>query len=242
MVEHRTVASSGPAERIRTPVDDAEVLACFPRLRAIAAGARRRLLGNLRVATLPADTVVFHDGAECRDYLLVLEGTVRVEKISADGHEIVLYRVGPGESCVLTTSCLLAGERYPARAVTESPVRAALMPAARFRELVSSEEAFRTFVFEAYGRRIADLIGLVREVSFEPLDARLARRLLARSTDGAEIRVTHQGLAAELGTAREVISRRLHEFAAHGWVEPGRGRIVVRDRAALARLAHESGG
>lgn len=210
----------------------------FSALRGLAGSVWRRTLQSTRVATLPAGTVVFHDGEGCRDYLLILAGTVRVQKTSEDGHEIVLYRVRAGESCVLTTSCLLAGERYPAQAVTESEVSAVLIPVGAFRDALAGTPGFREFVFEAYGRRIADLILLVREVSFERIDTRLARRLLEKAAGGAVVAATHQALAAELGTAREVVSRQLRTFAWRGWVRAGRGRIHLLDAEALTRLTN----
>lgn len=213
----------------------------FPVLREFSGLVWRQTLQSTRVTTLPAGTVVFHDGAECHDYLLILAGTVRVQKTFDDGHEIVLYRIRAGESCVLTTSCLLAGERYPAQAVTESEVSAVLIPARTFRDALAGTPGFREFVFEAYGHRITDLIVLVREVSFEHIDARLARRLLEKAAGETVIAVTHQILAVELGTAREVISRQLRSFARRGWVHAKRGHIRLLDTKALARLTnHES--
>jgi CRP/FNR family transcriptional regulator len=210
----------------------------FSALRGLAGSVWQRTLQSARVATLPAGTVVFHDGAGCRDYLLILAGTVRVQKTSEDGHEIVLYRVRAGESCVLTTSCLLAEERYPAQAVAESEVSAVLISAGAFRDALAEVPGFREFVFETYGRRIADLILLVREVSFERIDARLARRLLEKAAGGTVVAATHQALAAELGTAREVVSRQLRAFAWRGWVRAGRGHIHLLDSEALARLTN----
>ncbi len=122
----------------------------FSALRGLAGSVWRRTLKSARVATIPADTVIFHDGSECRGYLLVLSGTVRVQKTSGDGHKIILYRVRPGESCVLTTSCLLAGERYPAQAVTESEVSAVSIPVGAFRDALAGTPGFREFVFETY--------------------------------------------------------------------------------------------
>lgn len=213
----------------------------FPALRKLSGPGWRQTLQSTRVTTLPAGTVVFHDGAECHDYLLILAGTVRVQKTFDDGHEIVLYRIRAGESCVLTTSCLLAGERYPAQAVTESEVSAVLIPACTFRDALAGTAGFREFVFEAYGHRITDLIVLVREISFEHIDARLARCLLEKAAGETDITVTHQTLAVELGTAREVISRQLRTFARRGWVHAGRGHIRLLDSEALTRLAnHES--
>jgi len=208
----------------------------FPVLRRLSGRGWQQILQSARVSILPAGTVVFHDGAECRNYLLVLSGTVRVQKTFEDGHEIVLYRIQAGESCVLTTSCLLAGEHYPAQAVSESEVSAVLIPVSTFRDALNSTPEFREFVFEAYGQRIAGLISLVREISFEHIDTRLARRLLEKAAGTTVIATTHQALAVELGTAREVVSRQLRSFARYGWIHASRGHIQLLNPEALARL------
>ncbi|HTH17071.1 MAG TPA: Crp/Fnr family transcriptional regulator [Magnetospirillum sp.] len=184
---------------------------------------------------MPAGTVLFQDGSECQAYVLVLDGSVRVQKVSENGREIVLYRVEAGQSCVLTTNCLIAREDYAAQGIAETDIRALVLPAATFRALLAKSEAFRDFVFSAYATRIGDLLMLIEEVAFGRIDVRLAGWLRQRA--GSAIRVTHQEVAVELGTAREVISRQLKEFERRGWVALGRGRIEVTDAAGLATLS-----
>ncbi|MEJ2646208.1 MAG: Crp/Fnr family transcriptional regulator [Gammaproteobacteria bacterium] len=210
----------------------------FPALEAITDLPVRELLAAAHAVQVPSGTALFRDGGPCEAYLLVLEGTVRVQKIAVNGREIVLYRVGPGETCILTTSCLLARRDYPATGVAETDVRGVAIPAGVFRNALAMSDRFREFVFAEYGRRIADLIVLVEEVAFGRLDVRLAQRLLAHYT-GPEpsVRTTHQDLAAELGTAREVVSRQLKEFERRGWVGLHRGRIELIDRPSLQGLA-----
>ncbi len=209
----------------------------FPELAGLEPAVRARLAGEARPVTLPAGTTVFHDGDACNSYLLVLDGSVRVQKVSSGGREITLYRVGDGQTCILTTSCLLAGERYPAEGVTETEVRAIALPAALFQALLAESVVFRRFVFAVYARRIADLITLVEEVAFGRMDLRLAARLRDGDDGAGTVATTHQELAAELGTAREVVSRLLKDFEHRGLVALHRGRIELRDRDALARLA-----
>ena len=210
----------------------------FPALAALEPETAKALVKGARVADLPAGQTVFRGGDECRDYLLVMDGSVRVQMTAESGREIVLYRVDAGETCVLTTACLLAHEAYSAEGVTETPVRAVVIPAGLFLDLLGRSEALRAFVFLTYGTRISNLMMLVEEVAFGRIDLRLARFLVERSTTGA-IEATHQALAVELGTAREVVSRQLKEFERRGWVELSRGRIGVLAPAALERLGEQ---
>lgn len=209
----------------------------FPTLKDIQDPKWRALMGNVREVTLPPGTAVFHAGETCRNYLFVLEGTVRVEKIAENGREIVLYRVGRGETCLLTTSCLLAKEHYPAEGVTETEVLAVALPEDLFHAAIAISPEFRAFVFASFSARMTDLISLVEAITFGHGDVRLARWLLESGSPPGEIVATHQQLAAELGTAREVVSRFLKEFERQGLVQLARGRIVITNRPGLEALA-----
>jgi CRP/FNR family transcriptional regulator len=206
----------------------------IPALAGLSPEAARLFDSSARAVTIPAGTVVFREGGECASFVLVTEGSVRVQKVSEGGREIVLYRVEGGQSCVLTTSCLLGGSDYSAEGVAETEIKALLLPAAPFRALLATSEAFRDFVFAAYSARLAGLLLLIEEVAFGRIDVRLAAWLAAR---GGDIRATHQEIAVELGSAREVISRQLKEFERRGWVALHRGRIEINNSAALATLA-----
>lgn len=208
-----------------------------PALDGLDEATRARLRALCRPAALPAGTRVFDEGAACQAYLILLSGEVRVQKVAESGREIVLYRVGAGETCIVTTACLMSGVDYDAEGIAESDVTAQVLPAAGFRELLGSSEAFRDFVFRAYGSRISSLLMLIDEVAFGRMDRRLAACLVARARGGAELAATHQDLAVELGSAREVVSRLLKEFERKGWVELARGRIRLLDRAALGGAA-----
>lgn len=216
----------------------ATLFEAFPDLAAVTGEGRRLLDQTLRIAEVPAGTVLFSEGSACQAYVMVIAGSVRVQKVSESGREIVLYRVERGQTCVLTTACLMTRAEYGAEGVAETPVRAAMLGAAAFEHLVDTSPPFRRFVFEVYATRIADLLMLIEEVAFGRIDVRLAQVLLAhagRSADGV-VGATHQGLATELGTAREVVSRQLKEFERRGWVALARGRIEVRNRQGLAGL------
>lgn len=189
-----------------------------------------------RIVTIPAGTILFQDGTECANYVLVIDGAIRVQKVAENGREIVLYRVEAGQSCVLTTNCLIARDDYSAEGIAETEVRALILPAATFRALLARSEPFRDFVFSAYAARIADLLMLIEEVAFGRVDVRLAAWLRQHADRSGEIRATHQDIATELGTAREVVSRQLKEFERRGWVSLHRGRVVVTDADGLASL------
>jgi CRP/FNR family transcriptional regulator len=216
---------------------EADWLAQFPQLQSLDDPAWLEVLKHAQPMTVPAGTVVFHEGDQCNNYLLVLDGSVRVQKVSMSGREIILYRVESGDSCVLTTSCLLAGDLYPAEGIAETEVKAVAIPVQIFRKGMAESEGFRQFVLSAYGQRISNLIVLVEEVAFGRVDVRLAQCLLRHARHGTTIQATHQDLAAELGSAREVISRQLKEFERNGWVALHRGRLDVLDSQALRELA-----
>ena len=182
-------------------------------------------------------TVLFAPGMEPVNLLLLLAGTVRVQQSSDSGREIVLYRVEAGESCVLTSACLLAQEDYAAEGVAETDVTAVAIPRATFDDLVGRSRQFRDFVFQAYARRMTDLFRVIDEVAFGRIDARLAERLLALARGTGAVQATHQQLAAELGTAREVVSRQLTEFQRRGWIGQSRGLVTLSDPQALAAVA-----
>ncbi|WP_374334068.1 Crp/Fnr family transcriptional regulator [Aestuariivirga sp.] len=192
-------------------------------------------LAAARPVALNRGQAVFQPGQACAAFLIVTAGSVKVSTVTSSGRELMLYRVGPGETCVLTTACLLAGADYDAEGMTETEVEALAVPKPLFEELMAESPAFRRFVFSSYGVRLRDLIGLVQDVSQRQVDRRLARFLAERA--GAPLALTHQEIATELGTAREVVSRLLKQFAGEGLVEIERRSIVVAAPQRLARLA-----
>lgn len=201
---------------------------------------KRHFCQQIQTVNLPAGQRVFHHGDPCNNYLLVIEGSVRVQVLAANGREVTLYRVRDGQSCVITTSCLISGEAYPAEGITEVATSALMLPRAVFDEALGGSAAFRRFVFANQGLRLGDLIHRVEDVMFGRIDARLARLLLLLSEQGAQpIAMTHQQLASELGSAREVVSRQLKQFAGQGWVKIGRGTIRLLMPAELEALAQE---
>ena len=209
----------------------------IPDLARLSPALAEALKTHGAVLTLPAGVRIYQPGRKPDAYLLVLEGSVRVQQVSEGGREIVLYRVHAGESCTLTTACLIGHDDYSAEAISETPVRAVALPRAVFDELMASSHEFRRFVFNAFSARITNLFRLVEQVAFGRLDVRLARKIVELAGADGVVIMTQQQLAAEVGTAREVVSRTLADFQRRGLVVLARGRLTLVNRAALATLA-----
>lgn len=196
---------------------------------------RQMLDAAPRVKLAPGD-FAFHAGASCDHYLLAIAGTLRVQLAAASGREVTLYRVTAGDSCILTTSCLISGEHYPAEAIAETEVTALAIERRRFQQLLDSSTDFRQLVFGNFSSRLADVIRRLEAVVFVPIDPRLAALLLEAGRGGSLQSITHQSIAVELGTAREVASRHLKRFEQQGLIRLGRGHIEIADVAGLQRL------
>lgn len=209
----------------------------FPDLAALPAEDRRLLSERAMQVALPAGTTIFAPGVDAESFILVLDGTVRVQQVSPNGREIVLYRVTGGETCIMTTACLLSGEAVSAEGVAETDVDAVALPKAAFEEAIARSPGFRRLVFSDYSHRISDLMHVVEEVAFERLDKRLAQRLLDLAGPDGAVSATHQDLATELGTAREVVGRQLKELERRGWLDRARGRIKLKEPEHLKALA-----
>jgi CRP/FNR family transcriptional regulator len=210
------------------------LLQFYPSLAELPAAELDKLLADATVMPLPSGTVVFDENQPCQGFPMLLSGSIRVIKAAPNGRELQLYRVSPGESCILSSSCLLGHTRYPARGVAEQALQMVLLPALSFHALLGKHEAFRNYVFNLFSDRLTDLMQLVSAVAFQKLDQRLAALLVAKPSP---LHTTHQALADELGSAREIVSRLLKGFADQGWVKLAREQIEVTDSAALGRFA-----
>jgi CRP/FNR family transcriptional regulator, anaerobic regulatory protein len=214
-----------------------EWLQDFPALERISDRAWETVTRSSHIVHLPEDRHVFNEQDTCEHFFLIVSGSIRVQKSSENGGVITLYHLEPGQICELTTSCLLAGEPYSADAVTESPVTLVLIPAQGFREALVQSAQLRDFVFSSLGKGVNELITLVEEVAFGQMDGRLARCLLSKAGPDNRIETTHQELAEELGSAREVISRLLKQFEHQDWVRLHRGWIEILDRDVLQNMS-----
>jgi CRP/FNR family transcriptional regulator len=193
------------------------------------------LMDASTLVKIPAGQQVFYPGNVCSAYLLVLEGVVKVQLMAESGREILLYQVRSGDSCVLTTSCLLSGDRYPAEGIAEDNVLALSINSHAFHQSMEQSPFFREFVFKNFSARLSSLIVRMESVVFETIDQRISKALLESGV--GVITKTHHELAYELGTAREVVSRHLKKFESYGWVTLTRGTVSITNREALKNLA-----
>lgn len=210
------------------------IRALYPAFESLTDVALARLLEDAHVMAVPAGTVLFDEESPCQAFPLLLDGTIRVSKVGANGRELQLYRVVPGEACILTSSCLLGRVAYNARGVAESAVLAVALPQPVFSRLLAEHAPFRDYVFALFAERIAELMQLVEAVAFQRLDQRLATLLLGK---GRVVHATHQALADELGSVREIVSRLLKSFAEQGLVSLGREQVEIVDAQRLRRIA-----
>lgn len=195
--------------------------------------------GDAASQSVPAGSQLFCLGDSCENYVIVKTGTVRVELLTTTGHQLLLYRIQPGESCVMTTSCLLGNSNYDAQAITESDVELILIPRAAFKRLTLQSPDFLEFVFDNFSARLASLVKRTTELTTQTIDQRLAAALLAQienSDTEHAIALTHHQIAVDIGSAREVVSRRLAHFEKLAILERQRGHIVLKNPDKLRQM------
>jgi CRP/FNR family transcriptional regulator len=206
----------------------------YPPLGSLTPSEFKVLLNPAACVDIPAGETIFSENFPCQGFPLVLSGNVKVCKLAPNGRELLLYRVTPSGSCIISSSCLLANSNYNVRGIAETDVKLLLIPASLFSQILLSHAPFRDFVFHLFADRISNLMQLVEEVAFAKLDQRLAKLLLSRNEQ--TIQATHQQLADELGSVREIISRILKGFAEQGFLTQSREKIQITNRIALEKL------
>ena len=215
-----------------------QLLFHYPAIHQLPADLQHMVCQTAVTIQLPPHHILFNEGDACLNFVMPLSGSVRVVKPERSGRELLLYRIRPGDSCILTVSCLLGNQKYNARGIVDRPVTAVSLPKPLFISLITFSEAFRELVFEFFGQRLGQLIQLIEQVTFQKLDQRLAAILLRR---GPALHTTHQQLADELGSVREVISRLLNDFKEQGAISIERGKILVLNEAVLRQTAQTEG-
>jgi len=189
--------------------------------------------------TISAGETLFRLGDVCQHYVIVQQGTVRVELLSSTGHQLLLYRIEDGQSCAMTTSCLLGDSLYFAQAISETPIELIMIKQSVFNQHLAESSEFRDFVFSGFHERFARLMSRTAELATNTVDQRLAAALLAYSeTSDASgtIEQTHQQLSVDIGSAREVVSRRLSVFEQKGFIKKSRGEIVITNIEHLQNM------
>lgn len=217
-----------------------ERLDAFSFTRELTPRARDALIAGVRPIEASRGAVLVEENQQCDPIVLVERGEIRVFKTTEGAREISLYRVHPGESCVLALASMLSRAGYPATAAADD-LHGLAIPADLFRSLYGAEPALRGFVMRLFSDRLAGLMELVVEVAFHRMDRRVARFLLeeAEVASGVlrPVERTHEDIAHEVGTSREVVTRILHALESDGLLSLGRGRVRVSDADGLrARL------
>ncbi len=197
----------------------------------------RELKQKAFYAHIPEGHDVFVEGDTADAIALLISGVVRVYKIGETGREITLYRFGNGESCILTANAILSQKEFPAIATVEKDANAVMIPAETFRDWVRRYDLWREFVFDLLSERLSSVMEIVEEVAFHRMDDRVATFILDRLGQSDTLQVTHQAIAIELGSSREVISRILEDFSTQGFIQVSRGTIKVLDRKGLKSLS-----
>lgn len=199
--------------------------------------AARAVLDRLAPQEVPAGAVLFRPGETVKGYVIVLAGHVGVTLMGPSGRDILLYEVAPGQSCIQSTLGLIGGDDYSAEAAATRPTRLVLVPRPVFLELLDSSPAFRKVVFAAFAERMQAMMQLIETMSFLRVEARLAQLLLDRADETGGLAITQAEIARAIGTAREVVSRRLDKLARSGAIRAERGHIRIRDRGQLEAVA-----
>jgi len=192
---------------------------------------------RLRTLKAPKGAVIFSPGQSCPGFVMLTSGSIRVSLPGENGREVVLYRVGPGDICLQTFSCLINGEPYAAEGVAETDLDGTILPVPAFEERLAGDEGFRHEVFSAVAKRFGEFERLVEDVALTGFDARLARALLRLKTPGNTVEATHDQLARETASGRAFVSRKLAELARDGVVELGRGSVTLQNIQRLDQIA-----
>jgi CRP/FNR family transcriptional regulator len=214
-------------------MDKLEALGRFAFYRQAPAGLQAAIAAAAEPLSVSPGADLFQEGDECEALALVARGSVRVFKTGERGREITLYHVEDGQSCLVNMLSVLVGKPAVATARSEAQTEGVIIPRAAVRTLVQASDLVRAYAIETMAERLIAFMTLFEEVAFGKMDARLAAFLLQRFESKPFVAATHEEIAAELGTAREVVSRLLKDFATAGAIEVGRGRLELRDEAIL---------
>lgn len=200
----------------------------------------RRALEPLKPQLIKAGTVLFRPGDVPAGFVLTVSGRINVYLNSRTGRELLLYSIDPGQTCVQTTLGMLGAQSYSGEGIAESDVVAVVVPPRTFEMLLTRSDDFRRFVFKAFADRLGEMTNLLEMVAFVKVERRLAQWLLAHADADGQVRATHAEIASAIGSAREVISRRLEALAGRGIVSLERGAVRVESAAGLKQVASDA--
>ena len=222
------------------PALQAEFETVFPFIKLANPDFIELFYAEAQYMELPAGVSICDEGQHCSHLALVLDGVGRVYKLSSSGREVTLYRIYAGESCVLTASCIMNQDSFPAMAVTETAVRGFLISPDKVRQWFCKDAQWQKFIFGLLSHRLSSIISVVEEVAFKRIDVRLAEQFSRELSRGENIiHKTHADLAADVGSSREVVSRILRDMAQRGLIVSSRGHIEITDEPAIVKLSQQ---
>jgi CRP/FNR family transcriptional regulator len=223
-----------------SPTQQSEFRRLFPFINQAEPSFVDTFYSQAQYFELPAGAAICEEGQNCSYLALVLEGIGRVYKLSPSGREVTLYRIHGGESCVLTASCIMNQESFPAMAVSETPIRGLIIKPANVRDWFCRDSEWQRYIFRLLSHRLADIISVVEEVAFKRIDVRLAQQFVRSLDEGNKlVNKTHAEIAADVGSSREVVSRILRDFVQRGLINANRGSIEIIDNEAIYDLARQ---
>lgn len=186
---------------------------------------------------LSAGICVFTDGGESTSIPLLIKGSIKVLKTAESGREILLYRIKPSETCIIMLSSALGNIPYPATAIVEQEMEALMIPNELYKYWLQHIPAVQTFTYQSMAQRLGSVMTLIEEITFRRIDIRLIRFLLEHTSERQAILYeTHEEVAIELGTAREVISRLLKNMEGDHLLILSRGKIEITKRQELEKM------
>jgi len=215
-------------------VNEDEILDALPFLKGIEQAGIRELQRFGIFSLIPQNQFITMEGDSCQFFSFVLSGKIKVYKTAENGREITLYRLEKGQSCILTASCILSNKKFPAISFSEETVGVISIPSPLFLEWVGKYDFWRNYVFNLLSERLSAIISVVEEIAFRNVDIRLAQHLInITNVNKDEIKTTHQLIAGDIGTSREVVSRLLKDFEEEGILILSRGSIKIIDYPSL---------
>lgn len=196
---------------------------------AISNSLLEKLKTEGTIKTFSADTVLIDENDYIKFVPIVLNGSLKVFKLDDDGREMLLYYIKPGESCVMSFLGATCNGTSKIKAVVEEEAEVLILPVHKATELIRENSQWIQFIFELYNRRFEELLSVVNAIAFQKVDVRLYELLKTKVTmlKTDELNMTHQQIAAELGTAREVVSRLLKQLERDKKISLGRNKIKI---------------
>ncbi len=215
--------------------------ALFPVLKSLPEQDRCQLFTNGQVVLLPEGQMLMQQNQQCQFIPLVLSGSLRIFKLSPNGREMTLYRIGAGDTCLVSIACQIRGEDFPALAQAEEQVKLLMLPVALYHDVMDSSIAWKDFLISSIYGHMTGIMDTLEAVAFDRMDYRLVHWLLDKvGHQAGTVHATHEAIAVELGTAREVISRLLGELKAKGVVTLGREKIEIKNVEQLQNVLKSS--